>query len=138
MVSRPRLCLIAITDALFEVSPARAAAIADDVLAFVACASLPVRLALRAALLLVRFAPLLAFVSWRPLERLPRDRRVSLLGALEGTRLGLALLGWRALVVMHFYEDATELVRIGYGRRVPPPLESGVRVVAAAAQRGAA
>ena len=110
--------------------------LADDVLGYVASASLSTRFALLAALYLLSLAPLLLFASLRPLALLDRERRRAVLTRLEGTALGLVFVPWRALFVMHFYEDDTALARIGYREErrrhldvlAPVPSESGVRL----------
>lgn len=127
----------AIAEAMFDhvEGHGRLAALVDDVLVFAANASFTTRVSLRAALLVLRLAPLLLFVAIRPLDRLARDRRRDVLLRLEKTPLGLAFVAWRTLLILHFYEDARELARIGYreDRRrhlavIPVPTESGVRL----------
>lgn len=127
-------------------------ALVDGVFAFVAAASWPVRVGLRLALVLLRFAPILLFLHARPLERLSLEERVAVLDRLERTSfapLCLAFVGWRTIATLVFYEDARELAALGvvtHERRrhlnvVSPrvegapasgesqsPLESGVRL----------
>jgi len=130
----PRPTVLALAEAMFESE--RLADVVDDVLAFARAASLPSRVTLRLALALLRFAPMLLFVSWRPLERLDRERRRALLVRVEASAIGLALVAWRTLLVLHFYEDARELATVGYRperRRhlaiVSVPASSGVRLI---------
>jgi hypothetical protein len=111
----------AIAEAMFsedgEVDPARLDAHVCEVDAFVGAASKTTRLAMRAALLLVRFAPVLLFVRLTTLERLAMRERVALLSRLERattSSLSLAFIGWRTVMTFLFYEDASELRRLGY------------------------
>jgi hypothetical protein len=140
MKSGPRRIAHAIADAMFEQESggegeARLLSLVDDVLTFAGAASWPSRVTLRVALLLLRFAPLLLFVSLRPLERLDRGRRREVLARVERSPLLLALVAWRTLLVLHYYEDAAALARIGYREErrrhlavLPAPVESGVRL----------
>lgn len=127
----------AVAEAMFEPlgGSAQTGVLVEEVLAFVAAASLVSRVTLRAALGVLRLAPLLLFVSLRPLERLDRARRREVLARVERSPLRLALVAWRTLLILHFYEDARELAQIGYRderRRhlavIPAPAESGVRL----------
>lgn len=136
MKSSPRVAL-SIAEAMFEPveGTERLRSLVDDVLAFVSAAPFGSRAALYLALWALRLAPLLLFVSWRPLDLLDRERRRDVLARVEGSWLGLALVGWRSLLILHLYEDAKELARIGYRaerRRhlaiVPAAAESGVRL----------
>jgi hypothetical protein len=139
MPSSSRRVAHAIAEAMFEIETSdraeRLAQLSGDVVAFAAAASLSTRVALRVALWLLRLSPLLLFVSWRPLDRLDRDRRRAMLARIERSPLGLALVAWRTLLVLHFYEDARELARIGYREErrrhlavVPAAATSGVRL----------
>lgn len=128
---------LSIADAMFEPvgGSERLGALVDEVLAFLAAASLPSRVTFRLSLWVLRFAPLLLLLSWRPLDRLDRDRRREVLARIEPSPLGLALVAWRTLLVLHFYEDARELARIGYREErrrhlvvIPAPAASGVRL----------
>jgi hypothetical protein len=132
MQSSRRRIVLAVADAMFE---SDAASVVEDVLVFVRAASFATRATLHAALWLLRLAPILMFVSWRPLDHLDRDRRRALLVRIERTPIGLALVAWRTLLVLHFYEDARELARIGYREErkrhlavIPPPAVSGLRL----------
>lgn len=155
----------ALAEAMFsedgEVDPARLDAHVGEVDAFVGTASKTTRLAMRAALLLVRLAPVLLFVRLTTLERLAVGERVALLSRIERattSSLLFAFIGWRTVMTFIFYEDASELRRLGYdderrrykralpiaaaaGRSalplpepldptvvLPAPLESGVRL----------
>ena len=121
-------------DALFESEVP--AGLYDDVFAFVAQASFATRITLRLALVVIQLAPILMFVSLRPFASLDRDRRHEVLARLErSSALGLALVAWRTLLLLHFFEDARELARIGYREErkrhlalVPAPTQSGVRL----------
>lgn len=123
-------------DALFEMNDeARASALADEVFAFLASAAFATRTTLGVALLVLRWAPLLLFMSWRPLERLPGARRREVLERVEHSAFGLVFVPWRTLLMLHFYEDARELARIGYRAErkrhlavIPVPATSGVRL----------
>ena len=116
----------------------RLAALVEEVFAFVSATSFATRVMLHAALWVLALAPILLFASWRPLHRLDRDRRRAMLARIEGSPLALVLVPCRTLLVMHLYEDARELARIGYRaerRRhlavvaaIPVPAESGVRL----------
>ena len=121
----------------------RLEALVEGVFAFVAAASWPVRVGLRLALVLLRFAPLLLFLHARPLERLSLEERVHVLERLERSSFALfclAFVGWRTIATLVFYEDARELAALGVvtatRRRhlqvLDPvseaPLESGVRL----------
>jgi hypothetical protein len=137
MKSGPRRVVLAIADAMFESvdTAVPLGAVVDGVLGFVAAASFASRVTLRVALVVLRFAPLLLFVSLRPLDRLDVERRRQVLARVEASPLGLAFVAWRTLLVLHFYEDALALARIGYTderRRhlavIPAPQESGVRL----------
>jgi hypothetical protein len=152
MKSGPRRIVLAIADATFEPreGPERLGALADEVLAFVRSASFASRVTLSAALWLLRLAPLFLFASWRPLDRMGRDRRREILARIERTPLGLAFVPWRMLLILHFYEEESELARAGYpkertrhlavlpavpvvpvvpvARVTPAPVESGVRL----------
>jgi hypothetical protein len=139
MKSSPRAVVIAMADAMFEIREEhRRAALADDVMLFLDSASFASRLTLRAALVFLRLAPILLFASWRTLDRMRREDRVTMLRRFEQTSLtplALAFVAWRTLLVLHFYEDARELARVGYtdARRrylvqIPAPAESGVRL----------
>lgn len=137
MSSRPASARVvaALGDAIFE-SPSER--LAEDVLAFVRAASLPTRLTLHLGLWFLRVAPILFFVALRPLERLDRARRVEVMERVEATPFGLALVGWRTLLMLHFYEDAAEVARIGYREErkrhlavIPVPASSGVRLIEA-------
>jgi hypothetical protein len=135
MKSSPRRVVFAIADALFERDGEKLNALADAVLAFVAAASFTTRVLLHAGLFLLRFAPIFLVASLRPLDRIDRDRRRAILERVERTPIGLALVGWRTLLMLHFYEDAAELARIGYREErkrhlavIPVPATSGVRL----------
>jgi hypothetical protein len=136
MKSGPRRVVIAIADALFEESDSeRLAALAEEVLAFVAAAAFATRTTLVLALWLLRWSPLLMLMSWRPLDRLATQRRRDVLERVERSPFGLAVVPWRMLLLMHFYEDARELARIGYRDErkrhlaiIPVPVTSGVRL----------
>lgn len=113
----------------------RLGALVDESFEFLRSASFVSRIGLIAALVLLRFAPLLSFFSWRPLERLDRTRRREMLSRLERSPLGLVLVAWRTILVLHFYEDARELARIGYREErkrhltvIPAAAISGVRL----------
>jgi hypothetical protein len=136
MKSSPRRVVRAIADALLEIEDAeRIRALEEEVTAFVAAAAFATRTTLALALACLRFAPLLLFVSWRPLERLDRDRRRDVLERVERSFFGLVLVPWRTLLLLHFYEDTRELARIGYRSErkrhlavIPVPATSGVRL----------
>jgi hypothetical protein len=143
MKSSPRRAPVvhAMADAMFEGCGGPCLdALVEDVMLFVASATFASRVTLRAALLLLRVAPLLLFASWRTLDRMSRPDRLAMLARLEQTSITpllLAFVAWRTLVVLHFYEDAAELARVGYtdARKrhllpllVPVPAESGVRL----------
>lgn len=123
-------------DALFEIDDeTRKGALAEDVFAFLSSAAFATRTTFRAALFIMRWAPLLLFVSWRPLDRLGRDRRREVLERVERSSFGLVFVPWRMLLMLHFYEDARELARIGYRAErkrhlavIPVPATSGVRL----------
>jgi hypothetical protein len=123
-------------DALFEIDDdARVRALAEEVLAFVSAAAFSTRTTLGAALWLLRWSPLLLLVSWRPMDALARDRRREVLERIERSPFGLVLVPWRMLLMLHFYEDARELARIGYRAErkrhlavIPVPATSGVRL----------
>src|SRR5690606_5729414 len=74
-------------------------------------------------------------------------RRREVLARVERSPLGLALVPWRTLFILHLYEDARELARVGYrserrrhlavlssawpassASSVPEPAASGVRL----------
>ncbi len=137
MQSSPRRTVQALADAIFEPpsDSERLATLATEALAFVSAASFASRVTLRLALALLWLAPLVLFTSFRTLDRLDRGRRGELLQRVERTPLGLALVAWRTILMLHFYEDREELTRIGYREErkrhlavVPVPLESGVRL----------
>ncbi len=111
----------AIAEAMFsqdgEVSDARLDAHVADVDGYVSAASRAIRFGLRAALFVVRIAPLLMFFRMRTVERLSVDERVAILTRLERTAfapLSLAFIGWRSVMTLLFYEDPIELRSIGY------------------------
>lgn len=116
----------------------RLTTLVEEVFTFVGATSFATRVMLHAALLLLGFAPMLLFASWRPLHRMDPDRRRAMLARIERSPLALVLVPWRTLLVLHLYEDARELARIGYRserRRhlsvvaaTPTPAESGVRL----------
>ena len=70
------------------------------------------------------------------LDGLSRDRRREVLERVERSpTFGLVLVPWRTLVLLHFYEDARELARVGYRSErkrhlavIPVPATSGVRL----------
>jgi hypothetical protein len=143
MKSGPRRIVLAIADAMFEPEdgPERLAALVDEVFAFVSAASIASRVTLYAALWLLRLAPLFLVASYVPLERLDRDRRREILARVERTPLGLAFVAWRMLLILHFYENPSELARVGYREErrrhlgvvpvasvTPAPVESGVQL----------
>lgn len=113
----------------------RVRVLADEALAFVSAASIASRVGLRAALVLVRFAPLIFFLAWRPFDRLDLVARRAVLARLERSMLSLVLVAWRTILVLHFYEDARELARIGYRDErkrhlavIPAAAISGIRL----------
>jgi hypothetical protein len=132
----PARVVVAVADALFETDDAeRLRALGDDVLAYVSAAAFTTRMTLGAALWLLRWSPLLLLVSWRPFDRLTRERRRDALGRIERSPFGLALVPWRTLLMLHFFEDARELARIGYRDErkrhlaiIPVAATSGVRL----------
>jgi len=146
---RDAVVVRAMAEAMFsedgEASAARLDALVTDVDVHVSAASKPVRLGLRLALLVVRIAPVLFFVSLTSIERLPLAARVALLSRLERSplsALSLAFIGWRTVMTLVFYEHPTELAALGYTSNertrykrglpvlAPPvPAESGVRLV---------
>ena len=136
MKSSPRRIVAAIADALLEVDDAeRLQALAEEVLAFASAAAFATRVTLGLALLCLRWSPLLLLVSWRPLDRLDRDRRRDVLTRVEQSSFGLVLVPWRTLLMLHFFEDERELARIGYRAErkrhlavIPVPATSGVRL----------
>lgn len=137
MKSNPRRSIEAIAGALFEVDDEeRMQALADEVLAFVSAAAFATRVTLALALWCLRWSPLLMLVSLRPFDRLARDRRREVLERIERSpSFGLVLVPWRMLLLLHFYEDARELARIGYRAErkrhlavIPVPATSGVRL----------
>lgn len=112
----------AIAEAMFDpgrpepLSEDRLEALVDGVFAFVAAASWPVRIGLRLALVLLRFAPILLLCHARPLERLALEERVAMLERVERSSfapLCLAFVGWRTIATLVFYEDARELAALG-------------------------
>lgn len=123
-------------DALFEIEDrTRAEALTDEVFAFLSSAAFATRATLGVALFMLRWAPLLLFMSWRPLDRLTSERRREVLERIERSSFGLVLVPWRTLLMLHFYEDARELARIGYRAErkrhlavIPVPATSGVRL----------
>jgi hypothetical protein len=69
------------------------------------------------------------------MDALARDRRREVLERIERSPFGLVLVPWRMLLMLHFYEDARELARIGYRAErkrhlavIPVPATSGVRL----------
>ena len=136
MKSNPRRVVASLADALLEIDDdSRVHALTDEVFAFVASAAFATRTTLGVALLVLRWAPLLLFMSWRPLDRLARDRRREVLERVERSPFGLVFVPWRMLLMLHFYEDARELSRIGYRAErkrhlavIPVPATSGVRL----------
>lgn len=132
----PRRVVVALAEALFETNDAeRLRALGEDVLAYASAAAFTTRMTLGAALWLLRWAPLLLLVSWRPLDLLTRDHRRDALERIERSPFGIALVPWRTLLMLHFYEDARELARIGYRDErkrhlavIPVPATSGVRL----------
>ena len=128
-----------------EVDAARIDTHVTEVDAFVSAASKTTRFGLRMALLLVRLAPILFFLRFTTIERLALGDRVKLLERLEcssRSTLSLAFIGWRTVMTLVFYEDASELRAIGYEGHdrqrwkralpflapAPMALESGVRL----------
>jgi hypothetical protein len=84
MKSSPRRVVTAIADALLEVDDAeRLRSLGEEVLAFVSCAAFATRVTLGLALVCLRWSPLFLFMSWRPLDRLDRDRRRDVLTRIE-------------------------------------------------------
>lgn len=126
----------AIADALFEIEePERVRALTEEVLAFVTAAAFATRVTLGAALWLLRWSPLFMLASWRPLDRLEREPRREVLERVERSPIGLAIVPWRTLLMLHFFEDARELARIGYRDErkrhlavIPVAATSGVRL----------
>lgn len=146
---RERDVVRAIADALLagDAGADRLGAIAREVDLYVGSASTFARLGLRSLLFVLRLAPLLLLVAPRSLDRLELDARIALLARLERMRfapLSLAFIAWRTIILLVAYDDAEELVRIGYlnkrtrhkrmlglldsGPRVVAPAESGVRL----------
>jgi hypothetical protein len=69
------------------------------------------------ALDLVRWLPLLLFVSWRTFEGLPLAGRERLLYRMDRSRVMLLLLpliAFKTVLCMHFFEDDAELRALGY------------------------
>jgi len=132
----PRRVISAVAQSLFEIDDdARVQALTTEVLTFVAAAGAATRVTLWFALALLRWAPLILFLAPRPLDRLTRDRRREVLERIERSAFGLVLVPWRTLLMLHFFEDARELARIGYRNErrrhlavIPVPASSGVRL----------
>jgi hypothetical protein len=69
------------------------------------------------ALDLVRWLPLLLFVSLRPFEDVAVAARVRLLERMDRSRAALLLMplvAYKTIMAMHFYEDEAELRAMGY------------------------
>jgi len=69
------------------------------------------------ALELVRWLPLLLFVSWRTFDDLPLAKRERLLDRMDRSRVPLLLLplvAFKTVLAMHFFEDESELRALGY------------------------
>lgn len=137
MKSSARRIVESIADALVEVDDGRRLeALTEEVLSFVSAAAFASRVTLGAALFILRWTPLLMCLSWRPLDLLARDRRREVLERVErSATFGLVLVPWRTLLLLHFYEDARELSRVGYRNErkrhlavIPVPATSGVRL----------
>ena len=141
----------AVTHAMLagEVEEARLETIVHEVDLYLGTASTFLRFGLRVLLFIVGITPLLLFLSPKRIDRLDLDHRIELLGRLERMRfapLSLAFIAWRTIILLVAYDDAQELVRLGYvhehkrhkrhlalmqsGPRLiaPIPLESGVRL----------
>jgi hypothetical protein len=131
-----------------DVNAERLDTIVQEVDLYLGAASAFVRFGLRALLFVVRLTPILLFVAARTIDRLELDARIELCARLERmpfVPLSLAFVAWRTIIVLVAYDDAEELVRIGYvhkytrhkrrlallgsgPRTVVPPAESGVRL----------
>ncbi len=141
----------ALADAMLagDANDTRLDAIAREVDLYLGAASAFVRFGLRLLLFVVSFTPILLFVAPRRIDRVDLDRRITLLARLERmpfVPLSLAFIAWRTIILLVAYDDAAELVRIGYvhehkrhkrhlallgsGTRLiaPIPAESGVRL----------
>jgi hypothetical protein len=112
----------ALAEAMFspdgEVPPKRLDALTVELDEYVSAASKTLRFGLVAILVALRWSPLLfPFPSSNGLKRLdelPVDARASLLERLEKSRLMLFVAAYKTMLTMLFYEDESELRRIGY------------------------
>ncbi len=130
-----------------EVAGERLDAHVDEVETFISAASAMTRFGLSVALFFIRLSPILFLLRLTTLERLAITERAAILARLEtstrATTLSLAFVGWRTILTLVFYEDESELARLGYrterqrykralpmlaAEHLPSPLESGVRL----------
>jgi hypothetical protein len=97
--------------------PRRLDAVVDTFEAHLARVSRSLRRMLLLALDLLRWLPLLFFVSLRPFEALRLEQRRAVLERMErspATLLLLPLVAYKALFSMIFFEGADELRALGY------------------------
>ena len=113
--------LRALGDALFahERGPTAAQldALVDGFEAHLTPVSRTLRFGLLAMLDLIRWLPLLLFVSFRPFEAMSRDQRVRLLERMERSRaaaLLVPLVAYKSFLAFIFFEDPDELRAMGY------------------------
>ncbi|MFO0663333.1 MAG: hypothetical protein U0174_05245 [Polyangiaceae bacterium] len=148
-----RTTVRALAEAMFEggeqaLTATRIEEVTDRVFSMIDGAGFVVRFGLRFAIFALWLSPILVGKHFAVLPRLPVGRRLSVLEALERSRvtnLLLMFVGVRAILTMVFYDDAAELAHMGYRATdqtrfarhlelvartepAPVPLESGVRL----------
>ena len=118
---RHRVVLRALGDALFAHEEGPGAAQLDALVAGFEAHLTPVSRTLRFGLLamldLIRWMPLLLFVSLQPFEGLARERRVRILERMECSRVAallVPLVAYKSFLAFIFFEDPDELRAMGY------------------------
>jgi hypothetical protein len=118
---RQRVVLRALGDALFAHEGGPASDQLDALVAGFERHLTPVSATLRFGLLamldLIRWLPLVLFVSVLPFEGLPRERRVKILERMERSRaaaLLVPLVAYKSFLAFIFFEDPRELQAMGY------------------------
>jgi hypothetical protein len=118
---RQRVVLRALGEALFAHDGGPGADQLDALVAGFEKHLTPVSATLRFGLLamldLIRWLPLLLFVSVLPFEGLPREQRVRILERMERSRaaaLLVPLVAYKSFLAFIFFEDPHELRAMGY------------------------
>lgn len=118
---RHRRTARALADALFHydgLAPERIDAVAGTLDGQLAAIRRPQRTLFLLGLTFVRWLPILLFSSLRTFEDLDRDARVRLLERMDKSRsmpMLIALVGYKTLLSMIFYEHPDELRAMGCG-----------------------